>query len=133
MKTCPVTLIGIPTILLVKFCSKALAKWILPISASALGIPVRSSRYVTALTSSSEVKKLNEVKQAGRYLQKMFFSGQESFDVDTGFLIHPKFLQSLSLRGPSSSNSGIDCSDRRLIFGSSWWFEQFEATILDIC
>ncbi|KAI3826348.1 hypothetical protein L1987_00395 [Smallanthus sonchifolius] len=50
-----------------------------------------------------------------------------------GFLIHPKFLQSLSLRAPSSSNSGIDCSARRLIFGSNWWFEQFEATILGIC
>ncbi|KAK1411905.1 hypothetical protein QVD17_32752 [Tagetes erecta] len=78
------TVIGIPTILLVKFCSKALAKWILPIAASALGIPVRSSGYVTALTGSSAVKKSNEVKQSGGYLQKMFFSTQESFDVDTG-------------------------------------------------
>ncbi|KAK9058681.1 hypothetical protein SSX86_023523 [Deinandra increscens subsp. villosa] len=77
-------LIGIPTILLVKFCSKALAKWILPITASALGIPVRSSGYVTALTGSSAVKRSNEVKQSGGYLQKMFFGRQESFDVDTG-------------------------------------------------
>ncbi|MFS7908183.1 putative phosphatidate phosphatase [Helianthus anomalus] len=78
------TLIGIPTILLVKFCSKALAKWILPITASALGIPVRSSGYVTALSGPLGVKKSNEVKQSGGYLQKMFFSRQESFDVDTG-------------------------------------------------
>lgn len=78
------TLIGIPTILLVKFCSKALAKWILPITASALGIPVRSSGYVTALTGSSAVKKSNEVKHSGGYFQKLFFSSQESFDVDTG-------------------------------------------------
>nr|XP_043609093.1 lipid phosphate phosphatase delta-like [Erigeron canadensis] len=77
-------LIGIPTILLVKFCSKALAKWILPITASALGIPVRSSGYVAALIGSSGVKKSNEVKQSGGYLQKMFFSRQDSFDVDTG-------------------------------------------------
>nr|GFC77426.1 lipid phosphate phosphatase delta-like [Tanacetum cinerariifolium] len=74
-------LIGIPTILLVKFCSKALAKWILPITASALGIPVRSSRYVAALTGPLAVKRSNEVKQSGGYLQK--FSRQESFDVDT--------------------------------------------------
>ncbi|XP_076900024.1 lipid phosphate phosphatase delta-like [Bidens hawaiensis] len=78
------SLVGIPTILLVKFCSKALAKWILPITASALGIPVRSSGYVPALTGPLAVKKSNEVKQSGGYLQKMFFSRQESFDVDTG-------------------------------------------------
>ncbi|KAI3738558.1 hypothetical protein L2E82_28594 [Cichorium intybus] len=76
--------VGIPTILLVKFCSKALAKWILPITASALGIPVRSSGYVAALTGSSVVKKSNEVKQSSGYLQKMFFNRQDSFDVDTG-------------------------------------------------
>ncbi|XP_071721023.1 lipid phosphate phosphatase delta-like [Rutidosis leptorrhynchoides] len=78
------TLIGIPTILTVKFCSKALAKWILPITASVLGIPVRSSGYVAGLTVSSPVKKSNEVKQTDGYLQKMFFSSQDSFDVDTG-------------------------------------------------
>ncbi|KVH88913.1 hypothetical protein Ccrd_024734 [Cynara cardunculus var. scolymus] len=77
-------LVGIPTILLVKFCSKALAKWILPITASALGIPVRSSGYVTALTVSPAVKRSNEVKQTSGYLQKMFFGSQDSFDVDTG-------------------------------------------------
>ncbi|CAI9268317.1 unnamed protein product [Lactuca saligna] len=76
--------IGIPTILLVKFCSKALAKWILPITASALGIPVRSSGYVVGLTGSSVVKKSNEVKPSGGYLQKMFFRREDSFDVDTG-------------------------------------------------
>lgn len=77
-------LVGIPTILLVKFCSKALAKWILPITASALGIPVRSSGYVAALTVSSAVKKSNEVKQTSGYFQKMFFGCQDAFDVDTG-------------------------------------------------
>ncbi|KAL0334248.1 UNVERIFIED_CONTAM: Lipid phosphate phosphatase delta [Sesamum angustifolium] len=52
-------LLGIPTILLVKFCSKALAKWIIPIVANTLGIP--------------------------SYLRKVFFfSKQTSFDVDTG-------------------------------------------------
>ncbi|XP_024977079.1 lipid phosphate phosphatase delta-like [Cynara cardunculus var. scolymus] len=72
-------LIGIPTILVVKFCSKALAKWILPITANALGISIRSSGYVPALSGSSTVKKSNG------YLQKMFFfSNQDSLDVDTG-------------------------------------------------
>ncbi|KAK1410922.1 hypothetical protein QVD17_37464 [Tagetes erecta] len=78
-------LVGIPTILLVKFCSKALAKWILPITANALGVSIRSSGYVPALTASSTVQKSNEVKQSNGYLQKMlFFSNQDSFDVDTG-------------------------------------------------
>lgn len=78
-------LVGIPTILLVKFCSKVLAKWILPITANALGISIRSSGYVPALTASSTVKKSNEVKQSNGCIQKMlFFSHQDSFDVDTG-------------------------------------------------
>ncbi|KAJ9558927.1 hypothetical protein OSB04_013541 [Centaurea solstitialis] len=77
-------LVGIPTILLVKFCSKALAKWILPITASALGIPVRSSGYVAALTGPSVVKKSNEVKPTSGYLQKAFLGSHDSFDVDTG-------------------------------------------------
>ncbi|XP_076946292.1 lipid phosphate phosphatase delta-like [Bidens hawaiensis] len=78
-------LVGIPTILLVKFCSKALAKWILPIAANALGISIRSSGYVPALTDTSTVKESNKVKQSNGYLQKLlFFSNEDSFDVDTG-------------------------------------------------
>ncbi|XP_071735535.1 lipid phosphate phosphatase delta-like [Rutidosis leptorrhynchoides] len=78
-------LVGIPTILLVKFCSKALAKWILPVTANALGISIKSSGYVPSLTVSLKVKKSNEVKQSNGYLQKLlFFSNQDSFDVDTG-------------------------------------------------
>ncbi|KAK4481746.1 hypothetical protein RD792_012656 [Penstemon davidsonii] len=66
-------LLGIPTILVVKFCSKALAKWILPILANTLGIPIRSTSYVPAL------------KQSGYNIQKLFvFSKQTLFDVDTG-------------------------------------------------
>ncbi|KAK9062385.1 hypothetical protein SSX86_019571 [Deinandra increscens subsp. villosa] len=76
-------LVGIPTILVVKFCSKALAKWILPITANALGISIRSSGYVPALTTST-VKKSNKDKLSNGYLQKMsFFSSQDSFDVDS--------------------------------------------------
>ncbi|KAL2464811.1 Lipid phosphate phosphatase delta [Forsythia ovata] len=74
-------LVGIPTILLVKFCSKALAKWILPILAYTLGIPVRSTSYIPALNGAG---KKSDIKQSG-YVQKLFFfSRQTSFDVDTG-------------------------------------------------
>ncbi|KAI3446394.1 hypothetical protein Pfo_003059 [Paulownia fortunei] len=77
-------LLGIPTILLVKYCSKALAKWILPILANTLGIPVRSTSYVPTLNGTPADKKSDEIKQSG-YLQKvLFFSKQTSFDVDTG-------------------------------------------------
>ncbi|XP_057768722.1 lipid phosphate phosphatase delta [Salvia miltiorrhiza] len=73
-------LLGIPTILLVKFCSKALAKWILPIFSNTLGIPVRSTSYIPTLNGTD--KKSDVMKQSG-YLPKMF-SKQTSFDVDTG-------------------------------------------------
>lgn len=77
-------LVGIPTILLVKFCSKALAKWTLPILANILSIPVKSTGYIPALSASSPCKKSDETKQAG-YIQKIFFfSHQNMFDVDTG-------------------------------------------------
>ncbi|XP_057485646.1 lipid phosphate phosphatase delta-like [Actinidia eriantha] len=77
-------LVGIPTILLVKFCSKALAKWSLPILANTLGIPIKSTSYIPALTASNSGKKSDETRQPG-YLQKLFFfSRQASFDVDTG-------------------------------------------------
>ncbi|KAI8562029.1 hypothetical protein RHMOL_Rhmol03G0003400 [Rhododendron molle] len=77
-------LVGIPTILLVKFCSKALAKWSLPIVANTLGLPIKSTSYIPALTASSSGEKSDEVKQSG-YLQKLlFFSQPASFDVDTG-------------------------------------------------
>ncbi|CAI9097455.1 OLC1v1033888C1 [Oldenlandia corymbosa var. corymbosa] len=86
-------LVGIPTILLVKFCSKALSKWVLPILANILGIPVKSTSYIPTLTpTSANSKKLNETKQAG-YLHKFFFfSHQDTFDVDTGIRFLQKFI-----------------------------------------
>ncbi|GMN55959.1 hypothetical protein TIFTF001_025081 [Ficus carica] len=79
-------LVGIPTILVVKFCSKALAKWALPIVSNTLGIPIRSTSYIPTLGKSGNgknSKKSDEFKQAG-YIQKLFFfSNQEAFDVDT--------------------------------------------------
>lgn len=78
-------LLGIPIILLVKFCSKTLAKWILPILANTLGIPVRSSSYVPSLNGLTTDKKSDEIKKYGCYLHKiLFFSKQTLFDVDTG-------------------------------------------------
>ncbi|KAK2985379.1 hypothetical protein RJ640_029336 [Escallonia rubra] len=77
-------LVGIPTILLVKFCSKALAKWILPISANALGIPIRSTSYIPALIGSPTSKKSDDAKQSGYFQKLLFFTRQDTFDVDTG-------------------------------------------------
>ena len=83
-------LVGIPTILLVKFCSKALAKWILPGVSNTLGIPIKSTNYVPTLNGNG--KKSDESKQSG-YIQRLFFSQQGSFDVDTGI----RFIQYASL------------------------------------
>ncbi|XP_047328642.1 lipid phosphate phosphatase delta [Impatiens glandulifera] len=106
--------VGIPTILIVKFCSKALAKWSLPILANATGVPIRSSGYIPALvnaanstTSSSSSslgmaeKRLDEQPQQKRqtgYIQKVlvslsFSAAHESFDVDTGI----RFVQYVGL------------------------------------
>ncbi|KAF1866493.1 hypothetical protein Lal_00017876 [Lupinus albus] len=63
-------MLGIPTILVVKFCSKTLAKWIIPVVANTLGIPIRSSRYI---------KSDKKIKEGGYLLTK-----HEVFDVDTG-------------------------------------------------
>ncbi|KAF5747740.1 lipid phosphate phosphatase delta isoform X1 [Tripterygium wilfordii] len=82
-------LVGIPTILAAKFCSKALAKWILPVVSNTLGIPIKSPSYIPALNGSVTGKKTDEIKQSS-YLRKMFFfSHQDSFDVDTGI----RFIQ----------------------------------------
>lgn len=81
-------LVGIPTILLVKFCSKTLAKWILPVVSNTLGIPIRSTIYVPSLKGSRSSKRTDECKQSG-FIQKLLFFSQDSFDVDTGI----RFLQ----------------------------------------
>jgi len=83
-------LVGIPTILLVKFCSKALAKWILPGVSNTLGIPIKSTNYIPTLNGNG--KKSDESKQSG-YIQRLFFSQRGSFDVDTGI----RFIQYASL------------------------------------
>ncbi|CAN0927490.1 Lipid phosphate phosphatase delta [Linum grandiflorum] len=81
--------VGIPTILLVKFCSKALAKWILPVVSNTLGIPIRSTTYIPALNAAGK-KPDKQQQHSGGYIQKLFFlSNQDSFDVDTGI----RFIQ----------------------------------------
>ena len=81
---------GIPTILLVKYCSKALAKWFLPVALNTMGVPIRSTVYLPALNSSSADKKAEKPKQPSGYFQKIFVSAREDcFDVDTGI----RFLQ----------------------------------------
>ncbi|CAO2831888.1 unnamed protein product [Amaranthus hypochondriacus] len=79
-------LVGIPTILLVKYCSKALAKWILPVALTTMGIPIRSTTYIPALNGSSSTgKKSEKTKQESSYIQKLLFSSREdSFDIDSG-------------------------------------------------
>lgn len=81
-------LVGIPTILIVKFCSKAIAKWLLPIVCNTLGIPIVSSCYVPTL-KGSDSKDKSDGKQSG-YLQKLVtLFPQKAYDVDTGI----RFLQ----------------------------------------
>ncbi|KAJ8643478.1 hypothetical protein MRB53_005226 [Persea americana] len=80
-------LVGIPTILIVKFCSKALAKWTLPVVCNTVGVPISSSCYIPALKASGNNKNKHENRPLS-YLQKMVRS-QESYDVDTGI----RFLQ----------------------------------------
>lgn len=83
-------LVGIPTILLVKYCSKALAKWFLPVALNTMGVPIRSTVHLPALNSSSAEKKAEKPKQPSGYFQKFFVSAREDcFDVDTGI----RFLQ----------------------------------------
>ncbi|KAM3261371.1 hypothetical protein ACQJBY_052183 [Aegilops geniculata] len=81
-------LVGIPTILAVKSCSKALSKWLLPVMCSTLGIPIVSSCYVPALKPSDiggGSGNKDEAKQAGGYLQRVFsLFPQKAYDVDTG-------------------------------------------------
>ena len=82
-------LVGLPTILIVKYCSKALAKWILPVVSNTLGIPIKSTRYIPMLNGSVTGKESEKIKQSGYAMKLLFFSSQDTFDVDTGI----RFLQ----------------------------------------
>ncbi|KAG0489134.1 hypothetical protein HPP92_007945 [Vanilla planifolia] len=82
-------LVGIPTILVVKFCSKALAKWLLPIICNTLGVPIRSSGYVPALKESDSSDNKPENKQNGFLHRVVSLLPHKNYDVDTGI----RFLQ----------------------------------------
>ncbi|KAJ6303993.1 hypothetical protein OIU77_017802 [Salix suchowensis] len=82
-------LVGLPTILIVKYCSKALAKWILPVVSNTLGIPIKSTGYIPMLNGSVTGKESEKIKQSGYAMKLLFFSSQDTFDVDTGI----RFLQ----------------------------------------
>lgn len=80
-------LLGIPTILIVKFCSKTIAKWTIPVVANTLGIPIKSTSYIPTLNGGGMAgKKSDKLKQG--HLQKLL-SQYKAFDVDTGI----RFLQ----------------------------------------
>ncbi|XP_042384477.1 lipid phosphate phosphatase delta-like [Zingiber officinale] len=82
-------LVGIPTILIVKFCSKAIAKWLLPIVCNTLGIPIISSSYVPMLKGSISKGKPEGSKQSVYVPKLVAFLPQKAYDVDTGI----RFLQ----------------------------------------
>ncbi|KAJ6968228.1 lipid phosphate phosphatase delta-like [Populus alba x Populus x berolinensis] len=82
-------LVGLPTILIVKYCSKALAKWILPVVSNTLSIPIKSTSYIPMLNGSVTGKKSEKNKPTGYAMKLFFFSSQDTFDVDTGI----RFLQ----------------------------------------
>ncbi|GJN22961.1 hypothetical protein PR202_gb10571 [Eleusine coracana subsp. coracana] len=85
-------LVGIPTILVVKFCGKALSKWLLPVMCNTLGIPIVSSCYVPALKVDNSKNK-TDAKQAGYLLKVFSLFPQKAYDVDTGI----RFVQYASL------------------------------------
>jgi len=85
-------MIGLPIIIAVKFVSKALAKWLLPLICNLIGVPIKSSSYiqpvkgvtVSAVKSKGDGQLSFSGRQSG-YLQKIFLSPtEESYDVDTG-------------------------------------------------
>ncbi|XP_020579028.1 lipid phosphate phosphatase delta [Phalaenopsis equestris] len=82
-------LAGIPTILIVKFCSKALAKWLFPVICNTLGIPIRSSCYIAALKESESSKNKSDNKQLGFLQRAISLLPHKTYDVDTGI----RFIQ----------------------------------------
>ncbi|URE03594.1 acidPPc [Musa troglodytarum] len=81
--------VGIPTILVVKVCSKGAAKWLLPVMCNTLGVPITSSCYVPALKVSQGSTSKSERKQPGCLLKPPSGFPRKAYDVDTGI----RFLQ----------------------------------------
>lgn len=82
-------LVGIPAILIVKFCSKAIAKWLLPMLCNTLCIPVTSSCYVPTLRGNDASSKSKANRQLGYFHKVVALFPQKKYDVDTGI----RFLQ----------------------------------------
>ncbi|KAG6532964.1 hypothetical protein ZIOFF_006824 [Zingiber officinale] len=76
-------LVGIPTILVTKICSKAVAQKLLPLVCNTLSIPITSSCYVP------ELKGRSKGKPSGHLARRVGFGRQEAYNVDTGI----RFLQ----------------------------------------
>ncbi|XP_042422038.1 lipid phosphate phosphatase delta-like [Zingiber officinale] len=75
--------VGIPTILVTKICSKAVAQKLLPMVCNTLSIPIISSCYVP------ELKGRSKGKPSGHLARRVGFGRQEAYNVDTGI----RFLQ----------------------------------------
>lgn len=86
--------VGIPTILIIKAASKALAILVLPLVCNLLGVSARSSSYVPALNNSESQyhsrKEVDDEKKAPadtpRFsnVLKVFQGDEEVMDIDTG-------------------------------------------------
>ncbi|XP_026426044.1 lipid phosphate phosphatase delta-like [Papaver somniferum] len=75
--------VGVPIMLIVKLCIKNLSKWVLPVVCNTLGIPIRSSSYIPAITVKTADEK-NDTKTQPGYLSMILLFPPDSFDVDTG-------------------------------------------------
>lgn len=84
-------LVGIPTILIMKFCSKAIAKWLLPMICNTLYIPITSSCYIPALKDldSNSKSKAHSHKRSSHFHKVVSLLPEKEYDVDTGI----RFLQ----------------------------------------
>ncbi|ONK59680.1 uncharacterized protein A4U43_C08F9200 [Asparagus officinalis] len=78
-------MLGIPTMLIVKSCIKAISKCLLPIFCNTLGIPVKSSCYVPALKEFDKSKN----KSDGKIRSLALILQGRTYDIDTGI----RFLQ----------------------------------------
>lgn len=79
-------MVGIPTILIVKFCSKAISKWLLPVICNTLCIPITSSCYIPALKDADNIskKKTDQSMKSGYFNKYSSILLYKEYDVDTG-------------------------------------------------
>lgn len=82
-------MVGIPTILIMKFCSKAISKWLLPVICNTLCIPITSSCYIPALkdADTTSKKKTDQNNESGYFNKYSSILLYKEYDVDTGIRI----------------------------------------------